>query len=368
MKIKLHEISVRDVVAGYVDNAENGVIGYSGRLNIRPAFQREFIYKDKQRDEVVHTIMKNFPLNVMYWVKGDNDNFEVLDGQQRTISVCQYVTDGFSVIVDGMPRKFCNLTTMEQNQILDYSLMVYICEGTDKEKLDWFKIINIAGEQLTAQELRNAVYTGEWLAEAKRHFSKNGCPAFKIGKDYLSGSAIRQNYLETAIKWIAARDGIGIEDYMSQHQHDTNCNELWLYFQTVINWVKATFPNFRKKLMNGLDWGLYYNKYGAKAHDPRLYEQRILELLDDEDVSNQKGIYEYLLDGNEKHLNIRAFSPKMARTAYERQKGICPKCGKHFEIEKMQADHITPWSRGGKTISANCQMLCANCNRRKGAV
>ncbi len=368
MKIKLNEIPVRDVVNGYVDSAENGVVGYGGRLNIRPAFQREFIYKDKQRDEVIYTITKNFPLNVMYWVKSDDGNYEVLDGQQRTISICQYVTGDFSVIIDGMPRKFDNLTDTEQNQILDYPMMIYICEGTDKEKLDWFKIINIAGEQLTAQELRNAIYTGEWLTEAKKYFSKTQCPAYQIAGDYLNGSAIRQNYLETALKWIAEREGIEIEDYMSQHQHDTNCNELWLYFQGVVNWVKATFPTYRSKLMKGLDWGIYYNKYGSQKFDPKALESRIVELIDDEDVSNQKGIYEYLLDGQEKHLSIRAFSPKMARTAYERQKGICPKCGNHFEIEEMQADHITPWSKGGKTIPENCQMLCADCNRKKSDI
>lgn len=364
MDIKLHEIPVREVVEGYKDSDENGVTGYNGRLNIRPAFQREFIYKEKQRNEVIRTITKNFPLNVMYWVKSDDGNYEVLDGQQRTISVCQYVTGDFSI--DHLT--FDNLTATEQQQILDYHLMIYICEGTDKEKLDWFKIINIAGEQLTAQELRNAIYTGEWLTEAKKYFSKTQCPAYQIAGDYLSGSAIRQNYLETAIKWIAARDGIEIEDYMSKHQHDTNCNELWLYFQTVINWVQATFPKYRKKLMQGLDWGIYFNKYGTKSYDPKQLESRIAELLDDEDVSNQKGIYEYLLDGLERHLNIRAFSPKMARTAYERQTGICPKCGKHFEIKEMQADHITPWSRGGKTTPENCQMLCADCNRRKSDI
>ena len=367
MKIELHEIPVRDVVSGYVDSAENGVVGYGGKLNIRPAFQREFIYKEKQRDEVVHTVIRNFPLNVMYWVKGDDGNFEVLDGQQRTISICQYVTGDFSVMIDGMPRKFDNLTDTEQKQILDYPLMIYICESTDKEKLDWFKIINIAGEQLTAQELRNAIYTGEWLTEAKKYFSKTQCPAYQIAGDYLNGSAIRQNYLETALKWIAARDGIEIEDYMSQHQHDTNCTELWLYFQSVINWVKATFPKYRSKLMKGLDWGIYFNKYGAGKYDPKTLEARIAELIEDYRngyITNQKGIYEYLLDGQEKHLNIRAFSPEMARAAYERQKGICPKCGKHFEIEEMQADHITPWSKGGKTTAENCQMLCAACNRR----
>ena len=363
MKIELHEIPVREVANGYVDSAENGVVGYGGRLNIRPAFQREFIYKDKQRDEVINTIQKNFPLNVMYWVKCDDGNFEVLDGQQRTISICQYVQGDYSI----NHMTFDNLTQTERDQILNYPLMIYICEGTDKEKLDWFKIINIAGEQLTAQELRNAVYTGEWLTEAKKYFSKTACPAYQIASDYLNGSAIRQNYLETAIRWIAARNGKEIEDYMSEHQHDTNCNELWLYFQTVINWVKVTFPHYRKE-MKGLDWGIFYNKFGSGNYDPKILEKRIVELMEDEDVSKHSGIYEYLLDGDERHLSIRAFTPKMARAAYERQKGICPKCKKHFEIEEMQADHITPWSKGGRTVADNCQMLCADCNRRKSDV
>ena len=363
MKIELHEIPVREVVNGYVDSAENGVVGYDGRLNIRPAFQREFIYKDKQRDEVINTIQKSFPLNVMYWVKCDDGSFEVLDGQQRTISICQYVQGDYSI----NHMTFDNLTQTERDQILNYPLMIYICEGTDKEKLDWFKIINIAGEQLTAQELRNAVYTGEWLTEAKKYFSKTACPAYQIASDYLNGSAIRQNYLETAIRWIAARNGKEIEDYMSEHQHDTNCNELWLYFQTVINWVKVTFPHYRKE-MKGLDWGIFYNKFGSGSYDPKTLEKRIVELMEDEDVSKHSGIYEYLLDGDERHLSIRAFTPKMARAAYERQKGICPKCKKHFEIEEMQADHITPWSKGGRTVADNCQMLCADCNRRKSDV
>jgi len=183
----------------------------------------------------------------------------------------------------------------------------------------------------------------------------------------LNGSPIRQNYLETAIKWIAARDGNEIEDYMSAHQHDTNCNEIWLYFQAVINWVKAIFPKHRKE-MKGLEWGVFYNKYGTGKYDPKQFEMRIVELMEDEDVTKNSGIYEYLLDGNEKHLSIRAFTPKMARAAYERQKGICPKCGKHFEIDDMQADHITPWSKGGKTVPENCQMLCEDCNRRKSNI
>lgn len=364
MKIKLNEIPVKEVVAGYFDSAENGVVGYSGRLNIRPAFQREFIYKAKQRDEVVRTVQKNFPLNVMYWVKDDKGNFEVLDGQQRTISLCQFVNGDYSID----HRGFNNLTQTEKQQILDYPLMIYICEGTDKEKLDWFKIINIAGEQLSSQELRNAIYTGEWLTEAKKYFSKTGCPAYTIASDYLNGSPIRQNYLETALSWIASRDGKEIEDYMAEHQHDTNCNELWLYFQTVINWVKATFPVYRGREMKGLDWGIFYNKYGHGKYDPKFLEGRIIELMDNEDVTKFSGIYEYLLDSDERHLNIRAFTSKMARVAYERQKGVCPICKVHHNIENMQADHIVPWSKGGKSIAINCQMLCADCNRRKGNV
>lgn len=360
MQIKLHEIPVRNVVEGYIDSAENGVVGYSGRLNIRPAFQREFIYKDKQRDEVIRTVQKNFPLNVMYWVVGDDKQYELLDGQQRTISLCQYVNNDFAID----HRGFGNLTQTERDQILDYRLMIYICEGTDKEKLDWFKIINIAGEQLTAQELRNAIYTGEWLTEAKRYFSKTGCPAYAIASDYLSGSPIRQNYLETAIRWIASRDGKEIEDYMAQHQHDSNCNELWLYFQTVINWVQGYFQNYRRE-MKGLEWGIFYNKYGNGKYNPKEIESRIVELIEDEDVQRVSGIFEYLLSGDERCLGLRAFPPKMKRAAFERQKGVCIKCGRKFTFEEMEGDHVTPWRKGGKTIPENCQMLCADCNGRK---
>ena len=361
MKIKLFEIAVKNVVDGYIDNDEEGVFGYSGRLNIRPPFQREFIYKDKQRDEVIRTIQKNFPLNIMYWVKSDDGNFELLDGQQRTISFCQFVSGKFPV--DNV--YFHSLSKEKQEQILNYELKIYTCEGSYDEKLEWFKIINIAGEVLTNQELRNAVLTGTWLTDAKKHFSKTNCVAYKLASGYLNGSAIRQDYLETALKWISARDNLTIEEYMSKHQHDENSAELWEYFKSVINWVKATFPTYRGKLMKGLDWGIYYNKYKDKNCDPKAFENRILGLIDDEDVTNQRGIYEYLLDNNERHLNIRAFSSKMARTAYERQKGICPKCKEHFDIEEMQADHITPWSKGGRTSADNCQMLCADCNRRK---
>lgn len=360
MEIKLKEISIRDVVNGYINNDEEGVVGYNGKLNIRPKYQREFVYKDKQRDAVIDTIRRNFPLNVMYWVDNGDGTYEVLDGQQRTISICEYVIGNFSINF----QYFHNLEKDEQEQILDYKLMIYFCQGTDKEKLEWFKTINIAGEKLTEQELRNAIYTGEWLTDAKRYFSKNGCVAYGLGGDYLNGSAIRQDYLETAIRWISNDN---INQYMAEHQHTANANELWLYFQSVINWVKVVFPTYRKE-MKGLDWGVFYNEYKDVAFDSAKLETRVKELMMDEDITNKRGIYHYLLDGKEKHLNIREFTPNQKREAYERQNGVCKNCGGHFELSEMEGDHITPWHDGGKTNAENCQMLCKECNRRKSGI
>lgn len=362
MEIKLNEILVRDVVNGFQDDAENGVVGYNGKLDIRPAFQREFIYNEKERNAVIETINKNFPLNVMYWCK-NGDNYELLDGQQRTLSICQYVNGDFSL----NQRYFNNLTQTEKDAILNYKLMIYICEGTDKEKLDWFKIINIAGEKLTDQELRNAMYTGPWLYDAKRHFSKTGCPAYQIGEKLMNGSTIRQDYLETALKWISDKYNCQIEDYMATHQHDDDSNELWIYYQSVINWVNTLFPNYRKE-MKGIDWGILYNKYKDNSYNSDKMEEQIKELMMDDDVTKKSGIYTYLLSGEQKHLSIRAFTDNQKREAYERQNGICPNCGNHFEITEMEADHITPWHEGGKTISDNCQMLCRECNRRKSGI
>ena len=226
MKIQLKEITVRELTSGYQDNDENGVIGFGGKLDIRPPYQREFIYKDKQRDAVIDTITKDFPLNVMYWAVREDGNFEVIDGQQRTISISQYVAGDFAF----KNRYFHNLQNDEKEQILNYKLMVYFCSGEDSEKLEWFKTINIAGERLTDQELRNAVYSGSWVSDAKKYFSKSGCPAYNIGNDYLSGSTIRQDYLETTINWIS--EGT-IENYMAKNQHEPNANELRLYFNSV---------------------------------------------------------------------------------------------------------------------------------------
>jgi len=357
MKIELHEITVREVAEKYVDNAEEGVIGYNGKLNIRPKYQREFVYDDKKRNAVIDTICKDFPLNVIYWVKNDDGTFEVLDGQQRTISFCQYVKGDFSV--DN--RAFHNLTNTEKEKILNYKLMVYFCEGNDKEKLDWFKIINIAGEKLTDQELRNAVYTGTWLTNAKSIFSKSNCAAYLLSKDYVNGSPIRQEILETALSWISSGE---IEKYMSIHQHDPNANELWMYFRNVIEWIKLTFTTYRKE-MKGIDWGSLHDKFNDEMFDTKKLEQEIKALMMDDDVDSKKGIYPYVLTRNEKYLNIRDFSGSQKRAAYEKQNGICVKCGKHFELGEMEPDHITPWHLGGKTTAENCQMLCKDDNRRK---
>ena len=362
MKIELKEITIGELVNGYRNSDEEGVVGYDGKLNIRPKYQREFVYNDKQREAVITTINREYPLNVMYWAVCDDGTFEVIDGQQRTISICQYVT---SVFAHDM-RYFHNLRSDEQMKFLGYKLMIYLCSGTDSEKLEWFRTINIAGAKLTDQELRNAVYSGSWVSDAKRYFSKTGCPAYGLGGNYMSGSAIRQEYLETAIAWIADKDRHNIEYYMATHQHEPNAAELWLYFQSVINWVRLIFPNYRKE-MKGVPWGLIYNKYGSLPFDAVALEKRVAELMQDEEVTNKKGIYPYLFSHDERHLNIRAFSEKMKREAYERQGGVCLHCGKKFLLEDMEGDHITPWAEGGTTTASNCQMLCRYCNRTKGA-
>ncbi len=363
MDIKLHHISVRDLVEGYRDDAEEGVTGYGGRLDIRPKYQREFVYRDEQRNAVIHTALREFPLNVMYWVITGEDAYEVLDGQQRTISLCQFVAGDFSILIDGEPHYFHTLPADRRKKLLDYKLMVYFCEGSDSEKLDWFNTVNIAGEELSKQELRNAVYTGPWLTWAKRYFSKTGCAAKGLADKYVSCKVNRQELLELALKWIS---NDCITDYMAKHQHDPNANELWLYFQQVIAWVQTIFPTYRRE-MKGLPWGTLYNKYKDTPLDTDRLEAETARLMADDEVESKKGIYIYLLDGKKKHLSLRTFSKTEARTAYEKQRGICAICKKHVaDIDDMEADHIVPWHRGGRTVPENLQMLCRDCNREKG--
>lgn len=360
MQITEIKVSVRELTKGYKNNDAEGVIGYDGKLDIRPKYQREFVYNDVQRDEVIRSVKRGLPLNVFYWAKIDDDHYEVLDGQQRTVSLCEYVANRFAL----NNRSFSNLTDDEKNVILDYKIFVYICDGTESEKLEWFKIINIAGEQLTAQELRNAVYAGSWLSDAKKYFSKPSGSVYQTAKDYMKGSPIRQEYLETALKWASRKDNLTIEGYMGQHMNDATSANLWSYFYSVIAWVKAVFPTYRKE-MKGLDWAKLYDAHHEEDLDPDVLETEIARLMGDEDVTHKAGIYDYVLNHNERVLSIRSFDRRDKLAAYEAQDHRCAICQEKFEFNEMQGDHKIPWSKGGKTVSENCQMLCKECNLKK---
>lgn len=387
MEIRLHEIKIRNLCAGYQDLSvnEEGIIGYGGRLNIRPKYQREFVYDNKKRNAVIDTVWNGFPLNVMYWVKLENADsdgieYELLDGQQRTISICSFIAGEFLMEIDGSLNDWSSLTETQQERILNYPLQIYICEnGTDEEKLKWFNIINIAGERLTEQEIRNAIYSGSWVTEAKKRFSRSKCVAYQLASDYMSGSPIRQDYLETTLKWIADAQQRGIipavcnqseysiEVYMAAHKNDTDADELFLYFQNVIHWVKTHFTKVYKKEMKQVEWGLLYNIYKETTLTATILGEKVKQLMMDSDVQKKSGIFWYVFDKDERHLGIRTFDDNTKREVYERQNGICQLCGNHFEIDEMEADHITPWAEGGHTVKENCQMLCRDCNRRKGS-
>jgi hypothetical protein len=363
MEIELHRIKIGKVVKNYKDSQEEGVTGYDGKLNIRPKYQREFVYTGKQRESVLKTVRNNFPLNSMYWMIREDGGYEVLDGQQRTISIAQYVNNEYSI--DGF--MFHSLTKGEQEFILNYELMIYFCSGTDKERLDWFQTINIAGEKLTDQEIRNAVYTGPWLTDAKSRFSKTQCVAYLLANEngqLISGKPIRQDYLEKVLNWIS--DG-QIREYMSLHQHDSNADDLWNYFKEVIFWVNKMFVNYRDEMKN-VEWGNLFNKFKDTKLNPNKLEEEISKLMQDEDVTKKSGIYNYIFTKEEKWLNIRKFSDNIKRETYEKQNGNCKNCKNHFSISQMESDHIDPWSKGGKTISSNCQLLCVECNRRKSDI
>jgi uncharacterized protein with ParB-like and HNH nuclease domain len=373
MRIDLNEIPIHDIVLynketqkceGFIDNEEEGVYGMDGNLNIRPIYQREFIYKVKAKESVINTVRNNFPLNVLYWMENKTGSYEVLDGQQRLMSICKFISSDYSVEWPGLGRVyFHNLSDSQQDQMLNYKLMVYFCVGTDSERLDWFQTINITGEKLTDQEIKNAIFSGPWVSDAKKYFSRTAGPAFHLAHTYLGGSANRQDYLETAIKWISNEK---IQEYMSLNQHNENAKDLWQYFKKVIGWVESIFTVYRKE-MKGLPFGLLYNKYKDCQYNSTEVEVKVRQLMIDEDVENKKGIYLYIFTGNEKQLQIRLFSDKQKRETYEKQKGICVHCKECFEIKRMEGDHITSWAKGGHTVSENCQMLCIKCNREKGS-
>lgn len=389
MKIKPLNITVREVVEGYIDNSdkEEGIFGYAGKLNIRPKYQRNYVYDEKKRNAVIDTISKDYPLGIMYWVKNEDDTYEILDGQQRTISISTFVSKdnpakGYSIaglFGNPHPRTFNQLLPQEKKQILDYPLLVYVCEGADTDRLRWFETINIAGEKLSDQEIRNAQYSGSWITDAKRYFSKNNSVAQLLAtkpNQYISLPANntwnRQGGLEKVLRWFIndIKDTSKLELYMSQHQDDENAQYLWEYFQNVINWTKKLFPIYRKG-MEKVEWGLLYNSYHNNEYDLEKIKQQVADLYADEEVKNKSGIYEFVFDGKQSHLNLRQFEDWQKQTMYERQQGICPHCVKEkrekikFAFEEMEADHIKPWHEGGKTEIDNGQMLCIEHNRKK---
>jgi hypothetical protein len=387
MEINLKLIKIKDIVEHFKDNSEEGIVGYGGKLNIRPAYQREFVYKPEQRNEVIKTVMRGyphtfFPLNVMYWAENAENEYELIDGQQRTISICQFYNFGFSIDINGMPKNFDNLSPTQKEYFLNYEIQVYICSGTPEEKLEWFSIINIAGEPLTTQELLNANYTGPWLSSAKRYFMKSNCAAYGLANKYIEIEAnqSRGKGLETAIKWISKDN---IKQYMADHQNKDDAEELWSYFRNVIEWVQSRFPKYHKE-MKGINWGQLYDKYHLVSYDLKKIAERTQKLFDDEYIDNPKGIFEYILGGEEdkRLLAVRIFDDKIKKSVYTRQKiqaekkgnSNCPLCAlgnnanktKIWELSEMDADHVTAWSKGGATDESNCEMLCITHNRAKG--
>ncbi len=372
MTIKQISVTVGEITQGYVNNEEQGVRGYNGLLDIRPPYQREFIYNDKEQQAVINTVLKGYPLNVMYWVKRSDDAecpYEVMDGQQRTLALCEYVAGKFSFEF----KNFFNQPGDIQKRILDYELTVYVCEGEHSEKLEWFKTINIAGKPLNEQEILNAIYAGPFVSDAKRHFSKSNCGAYKLGKDLVNGTPIRQDFLKKALEWMAdhekregkAQSPVG---YMAKHQHDPNANNLWTYFQNVLNWAITNFEMKKfKKIMKGLDWALYYDTFHDKTLDTVAMSKQISALMRDSEIEKKIGIIPYVLTGDERLLDLRAFPEDIKMEVWEKQGHICPLCGKEFDFEFMEGDHIKPWREGGRTVIENCQMLCRDCNRKKGA-
>lgn len=312
MTIKQIEVTVGEITKDYVNNEEQGVRGYGGRLDIRPPYQREFIYNDKEQQAVITTVLNGYPLNVMYWVKRGEDAecpYEIMDGQQRTLSLCEYVAGKFSYEF----RNFFNQPADIQKRILDYKLTIYVCEGKASEKLEWFKTINIAGKPLNEQEINNAVYAGPFVTDAKRHFSKSNCGAYRLGRNLVNGTPLRQDYLKKALEWIAdheTRNGKrqSAVGYMAEHQHDPNANNLWTYFQNVLNWAITNFDMKKfKTIMKGLDWAKFYDENSRKTLDVEAMAKRISMLMTDGEIQRKAGIIPYVLTGDERCLDLRSF-------------------------------------------------------------
>jgi len=389
MNITKTTITIAELANGYTndtdENIENGVYAYGGKLCVRPAFQRSFVYDKKQENAVIDTALKGFPLNIMYWVDNGDGTYDCLDGQQRTISLCNFV-DGISSFKakwfnDEKITYLANIKRINPemyNAFMNYPLEVYICKGTKAEQLEWFKTINIAGEKLYPQELRNASFASPWLNDAKRYFSRANpsssakCSAERIGDKYTNKNANRQEILEQVISWrVNSKEEEDICSYMEEHYYDDDASDLWEYFNNVINWVEEIFP-FGENVDKGfktVQWGYFYNEYCDNDFDPDEMVEKFNELIGAKankelDVSVAK-ICEYCITRNENLLKQRAFNDYQRMKMYNDQKGICPDCGKHFPKDKMHAHHIIPWYNGGRTELDNGVMLCEDCHRQR---
>lgn len=377
------DITINDICKGFTYNEleGKGLYGLSGKLTIQPEYQRNYIYADGIRDvAVIESILKGYPLGILYFVKTGEDTFEVLDGQQRITSFGRYVIGKFAVKIDGMENYFSGLNEDLQQKILDTKLLIYECEGTETEIKEWFKTINIAGIPLNEQELLNAIYSGKFVTEAKREFSNSQNSNVQKWKAYVKGDVKRQDFLSCALDWVSKGEK---EKYMSEHRNSDNINELKTYFTTVIDWISGVFKSVEKE-MCGLKWGELYEKYGRNPYNPDEVDKKLKELYADGSVKKRSGIFEYILGGcvDTKLLEIRVFEDRDKRIVYENQTKLanenqlsnCPLCAisdnvnktRIWKLSEMDADHVTAWSKGGSTDITNCQMLCITHNRAKG--
>ena len=378
------DITVKDICDGFVYNEYEGkgLFGLGGKLTIQPEYQRNYIYADGKKDvAVVDSILKGYPLGLIYFTKVADDKFEVLDGQQRITSFGRYITGKFAIKdQNGIPRYFSGLGDDLKNKILNTKLTIYECEGTETEIKEWFKTINIAGVPLNEQELSNAIHSGPFVTKAKEVFSNSQNANCQKWSAYISGNVLRQDYLRTALEWVSKDN---IDSYMSKHRYDTDINELETYFNSVIDWISATFIDVENS-MRGLEWGRLYETYHKNPYNPQEISNKIQELLADDCVGNIKGIYEYVLGGciDSKLLNIRVFDDRTKKAVYAKQtadakakgESNCLLCAlgndnnksRIWKLSEMDADHVTAWSKGGATDISNCQMLCKTHNRAKG--
>jgi len=378
------DIKVKDICEGFVynDYEGKGLFGLYGKLTIQPEYQRNYIYADGKKDvAVIDSILKSYPLGLIYFNKVSDDNLEVLDGQQRITSIGRYVNNKFAIKDEnGMEQYFSGIDSNKKELILNTQLLIYECEGTEIEIKNWFRTINIVGVPLNSQERNNAVFSGSFVSLAKEEFSNSQNSNIQKWSAYISGSANRQDFLERALDWVSKGS---IVSYMSLHRNDNNIAELKHYFSSVIDWVSTVFEDVESE-MRGLEWGRLYETYHKIPYNPQTVSKEVKKLYADSYVQNHKGIFEYILGGSsdKKLLNVRVFDDTTKKSIYAIQtaeaksKGVsnCPFCAighdanknKIWKLSEMDADHVTAWSKGGSTITKNCQMLCKSHNRAKG--